>query len=175
MNEFDVTISDVQIGFQSYSNRIPLKFGHEVTIYGETVRVFMTVTGQNGTSACGCGETPLAAAWSWPSPLPQSVRVVRMKQLCGDLAKAWKQEPTSGHPMEIGHRFINGPLNDCLARANEKNPSQEGMPYLAALVCCSAFDLALYDAYGILNEVKVFDTFNKKYMNHDLSYYYTGD
>ena len=64
MNEFDITISGVQIDFQGYSNRIPLKFGHEVTIYGETVRVFMTVTGQNGASARGCGETPLAAAWT---------------------------------------------------------------------------------------------------------------
>lgn len=174
MNEFDITISGVQIDFQGYSNRIPLKFGHEVTIYGETVRVFMTVTGQNGASARGCGETPLAAAWSWPSPLPQSERVARMKQFCEALLEAWKRETMCGHPMEIGHHFINGPLNDCLAQANERYPAGEQMPYLAALVCCSAFDLALYDAYGVLNEVKVFDTFNATYMNHDLSFYYTG-
>ncbi len=174
MSEFDITISDVQIEFQGYSNRVPLKFGHEVTVRGETVRVFMTVTGQNGTSARGCGETPVAVAWSWPSSLPQNVRARRMKQFCELLLEAWRNEHTCGHPMEIGHHFNCGALNDCLADANKSDSAQEPMPYLAALVCCSAFDLALYDAYGILNKVKVFDTFNETYMNHDLTYYYTG-
>ncbi len=175
MNAFDIRISAVRTVFQGYTNRIPLKFGHEVTVHGETVRVFMTVTGQNGASAEGCGETPLAAAWSWPSSLSQSERVIRMKEFCDILLKAWRQESTSGHPMEIGHHFIGEFLNDCLARANEGYAPQDHMPYLAALVCCSAFDIALYDAYGILNHVKVFDTFNPTYMNRDLSFYYTGD
>lgn len=49
----------------------------------------------------------------------------------------------------------------------------EDMPHLSALVCLSAFDLALHDAYGNLHEIPVYDTYNSKYMNHDLSYYLT--
>ncbi len=45
------------------------------------------------------------------------------------------------------------------------------MPWLAALVCCSAFDLALHDAYGVLHGVPVYDTYNAEYMNADLSTY----
>ena len=47
------------------------------------------------------------------------------------------------------------------------------MPWLAALVCCSAFDLALHDAYGILHGVPVYSTYNATYMNGDLAAYLT--
>ena len=45
------------------------------------------------------------------------------------------------------------------------------MPWLAALVCCSAFDLALHDAYGVLHGVPTYGTYNAQYMNHDLAHY----
>jgi L-alanine-DL-glutamate epimerase-like enolase superfamily enzyme len=37
------------------------------------------------------------------------------------------------------------------------------------LVCCSAFDIALHDAYGQLLGLDVYSTYNKKFMNRDLS------
>lgn len=175
MNGFDVTVAAVQTAFYRYDNRVPLKFGHEVSTGGETVLVTMTVRGEDGRQAQGCGETPLAAAWSWPSGLPQSTRVERMRRFCLTLARAWSEEDAEGHPMEIGWDFLERRLAACLARENEGRPAGERMPYLAALVCCSAFDLALYDAYGILHGVKVFDCFNSRYMNRDLSAYYTPE
>ena len=42
---------------------------------------------------------------------------------------------------------------------------REGVPHLAALVCTSAFDLALHDAYGVLHEVSTYDTYNQQFMN----------
>ena len=42
------------------------------------------------------------------------------------------------------------------------------MPWLAALVCNSAFDLALHDAYGVLHGVPTYETYNAQYMNADL-------
>lgn len=47
------------------------------------------------------------------------------------------------------------------------------MPWLAALVCGSAFDLALHDAYGVLHGAPIYDTYNASYMNADLSAYLT--
>ena len=43
------------------------------------------------------------------------------------------------------------------------------MPYLAALICASAFDIALHDAYGNLHNVDIYETYNAKYMNRDLA------
>ena len=45
------------------------------------------------------------------------------------------------------------------------------MPWLAALVCCSAFDLALHDAYGHLLQRPVYSTYNGEFLNRDLSYF----
>ena len=45
------------------------------------------------------------------------------------------------------------------------------MPWLAALVCCSAFDIALHDAYGQCLGLPVYETYGPAYMNADLSAY----
>ena len=39
------------------------------------------------------------------------------------------------------------------------------MPWLAALVCCSAFDVALHDAYGVLHNVPTYQTYNREFMS----------
>ena len=43
------------------------------------------------------------------------------------------------------------------------------MPHLAALVCCSAFDIALHDAYAKLLNRDVYSIYNAELMNKDLS------
>ena len=44
------------------------------------------------------------------------------------------------------------------------------MPHLAGLVCLSAFDLALYDAFGKLHEVKAFECLTQEWLGEmDLS------
>jgi L-alanine-DL-glutamate epimerase-like enolase superfamily enzyme len=42
---------------------------------------------------------------------------------------------------------------------------------LAALICCSAFDLALHDAYGVLHGLPVYETYGPSYMSRDLASY----
>lgn len=175
MNGFDITIEAVECGFRSYPYRMPLKFGREVSTDGALVRACVTVRGEDGRTACGFGETPLAAAWSWPAPLPQEQRVQRMHAFCRALAAAWREERTAGHPMEIGAHFLAHGLQQCLAKENEGRACADEMTYLAALVCCSAFDLAMYDAYGALHDVNAFDCFNARYMNRDLAGYYTDE
>jgi L-alanine-DL-glutamate epimerase-like enolase superfamily enzyme len=48
---------------------------------------------------------------------------------------------------------------------------KEPMPWLAALVCGSAFDIALHDAYGVMHQLPVYSTYTSVYLNRDLSYY----
>jgi L-alanine-DL-glutamate epimerase-like enolase superfamily enzyme len=45
----------------------------------------------------------------------------------------------------------------------------DGMPYLAALSCSSAFDIALHDAYGKIHEIDVYQSYTSEFMNRDLS------
>ena len=43
------------------------------------------------------------------------------------------------------------------------------MPWLAALVCASAFDLAVHDGYGVMNQVPTYQTYGKEFLSSDLS------
>jgi hypothetical protein len=52
-----------------------------------------------------------------------------------------------------------------------KKSRRPPMPWLAALVCCSAFDVALHDAYGVLHGVPTYETYTAEYMNRDLASY----
>jgi L-alanine-DL-glutamate epimerase-like enolase superfamily enzyme len=72
--------------------------------------------------------------------------------------------------MELGSDFIETILPDLLDQINsERGEQAEPMPHLAALVCCSAFDIALHDAYGRLLGRDVYSTYNAEFMNKDLS------
>jgi L-alanine-DL-glutamate epimerase-like enolase superfamily enzyme len=45
------------------------------------------------------------------------------------------------------------------------------MPFLATLVCSSAFDIALHDAYGMLHGLPIYETYDRQWMNRDLAAY----
>ena len=47
-----------------------------------------------------------------------------------------------GHPMEIGYRFQHERLATLLTELNTAREVEYRMPWLAALVCCSLFDIA---------------------------------
>ena len=49
------------------------------------------------------------------------------------------------------------------------------MPHLAALVCHSLFDLAIFDAFGQLVGRTVFDTLDEDFLTSDLAQFYDGD
>ena len=148
--------------------RVPLKFGAEVITEITCVRVCLTIGDSKGRHADGWGETPLSVQWAWPSSTSYETRFASMTKFCRSLTLAWPHFPATGHPMEIGSDFLRLCLPDLLA---EHNLQQEGepMPYLAALICASAFDIALHDAYGNLHNVDIYKTYNSKYMNRDLA------
>jgi L-alanine-DL-glutamate epimerase-like enolase superfamily enzyme len=77
--------------------------------------------------------------------------------------------------MELGTIFQRDKLRPLLESFNTGREGSEQMPWLAALVCCSLFDIALHDAYGNLHGVPSFETYNSVYMNHDLAWYYSDE
>ena len=48
------------------------------------------------------------------------------------------------------------------------------MPHLSALICASAFDIALHDAFGKSRNLPTFATYDRSFMKHDLAWFY-GD
>jgi L-alanine-DL-glutamate epimerase-like enolase superfamily enzyme len=73
--------------------------------------------------------------------------------------------------MEIGHAFQEQVLPRLHKEFNSNRENSEPMPWLGALVWCSAFDIALHDAYGVFHQKPVYETYNGHYMNQDLSHY----
>jgi L-alanine-DL-glutamate epimerase-like enolase superfamily enzyme len=171
----DVRPAATALYFLPIKTRMPLKFGPEITTEVTLARVRMTVRDASGRAAEGWGETPLSVQWVWPSTLSYEFRHEVLKRFCVDLAAAWARFEASGHPLEVGYLFTRDVLPGLLDRVNRERAAAGGepMPWLAALVCCSAFDLALHDAFGMLHEVPTYSTYNALFMNADLSAYLT--
>lgn len=167
----DVRVVDASLCFLPVYTRVPLKFGGETVTYVTCARVRVVVEDRQGRRAEGWGETPLSVQWVWPSALSYDERHEMLKAFCRTLARAWASFTEQGHPIEVGHAFIEGPLKALADAANAGRA--EPMPWLAALVCCSAFDVAVHDAYGVLHGVETYSTYNAQYMNRDLSAYLT--
>src|SRR5438105_3872129 len=171
MTQFDIRPVAATLYFLPLRARTPLKFGPETTTSVTYARVRLTVEDAQGRRAEGWGETPLSVQWVWPSSLPYAERDDALQRLCVELAEAWAGIDRTGHPMEIGHAFQQTELPRLLDQTNAQRRGREPIPWLAALVCCSAFDLALHDAYGVLHGLPVYDTYNARYMNADLGAY----
>jgi L-alanine-DL-glutamate epimerase-like enolase superfamily enzyme len=92
-----------------------------------------------------------------------------LQDFCKLLAEEIARFKFSGHPLEVGMEFQEWVLPSLLSQMNQQRPTDTAIPWLAALVCLSAFDLALHDAFGQLHQRPVFDTFNAKFMNDDLA------
>ena len=153
--------------------RMPLKFGAETLTEVTCARVKMTVQDRRGRRVDGWGETPLSVQWGWPSTLPFAERRDAMVAFCSRLARAWvAYRDRDGHPMEVGAIFAEMAFGPTLRAFNEADRAgREPMPHLAALICASAFDLALHDAFGVLNRVPTYETYTSQFMSRDLQSY----
>jgi L-alanine-DL-glutamate epimerase-like enolase superfamily enzyme len=159
--------------FLPVKNRMPLKFGKETVTSVVVARARVRVRDRQGRQAEGWGETPLSATWVWPSALTFEAREQALKEFCVKLASAWVKFDGTGHPLEVGHDFEAHALHKLLAEFNAARAGREPMPHLAALVCCSLFDIALHDAYGQLVGQPVYQTYGPDWMNRDLAAFLT--
>lgn len=155
--------------------RLPLKFGAETLESVTCARVRLDVSGAAGGRASGWGETPLSVQWVWPSALPYAERHLALIAFTRELADAWAGFRRSGHPLEVGHAFAEEALPALHAAFNRRRAGREPMPWLAALVCCSPFDLALHDAYGVLHHRPTYETYGRDFLASDLSRFLEPD
>jgi L-alanine-DL-glutamate epimerase-like enolase superfamily enzyme len=163
----DIYLAGARLYFLPIQTRVPLKFGNEITTSVTCARAGVIVSDGTGRKAKGWGEAPLSVQWVWPSRLPYESRHQSMMDFCVKLAEAWAHFERRGHPLEVGHDFQVEVVPGLLVRFN-KERAAEPMPWLAALVCCSAFDLALHDAFGQLHQCPTYETYHARFMNRDL-------
>ncbi len=162
-----VTPRGCALYFLPVKTRVPLKFGPEVTTSVTCARVRLAVESPSGTLVEGWGETPLSVQWVWPSVGAYEPRHAALKEFCALLAKAWANFDESGHPIAVGHAFIEHELPQLRDTFNADRT--EPMPWLAALVCCSAFDIALHDAYGQALKRPIYELYSREHLPRDLS------
>lgn len=155
--------------FLPVATRMPLKFGAETTTTVTCARVCLRVTDDAGHTSAGWGETPLSVQWVWPSALPFAQRRDALCAFTVRLAAAWAGQRRSGHALAVGQAFIAEDLPELWRAFNGERAPAEGLPWLAALVCCSAFDLALHDAYGRLAGRAIYTMYGAEFLPHDLT------
>lgn len=168
----DIRTVGAALYFLPVQTRVALKFGAETLTEVTCARARVTVADHQGRTAEGWGETPLSVPWVWPSGLAYEERHNALKLFCAELAELWAGIRARGHPLELGHDFLETVLPGWLQGFNQRHRrGREPLPWLAALVCCSPFDLAVHDAYGQLHDCPTYDTYHAGFMNRDLGYY----
>lgn len=171
----DIRVRSAELHYIPVATRVPLKFGAQVVERALCARVCVRVEDARGRSAVGWGETPLSVAWVWPSALSWDEREARMVALCEVLARELAAFGECGHPMELGDAFQRHRLHALLDEANRGHEPAAHMPHLAALVCHSLFDLAIFDAFGQLHQRPVFETLGEDFLSTDLAHFLDGD
>ncbi len=159
----------VRLWFLPIRTRVPLKFGPETLDTVTLARVSMTVRDDHGNEAVGWGETPLSVQWVWPSPLPFQTRQHALMDFTRRLVAAWADWPVMAHPLVSGARFQAEAMLPLQREFNRERPEPEHLPYLAALVCTSPFDLALHDALGNLLHRNSFHCYSRDHVGSDLA------
>ena len=169
-SDSDIRILSSTLEFVPVETRVPLKFGTEVLTSVTCARVRLAIAGRDGRESIGWGETPLSVQWVWPSEVSYTERFDALLDFCRTCSREWTDEGSFGHALEIGHSLLFERLPGVLDAYNrEERAGLEPIPWLAALVCASPYDLALHDAYGIANDRPVYQCYGEDFCNRDLA------
>jgi L-alanine-DL-glutamate epimerase-like enolase superfamily enzyme len=170
----DVTVTGAAAYLLPVRMRVPLKFGAQVLDSATCLRVAVQVRTRDGVRAVGWGETPLSVQWSWPSAADCARREAAMIRLSLACTRAIAGFREAGHALEIGDAFRHAVLPTLAAESGEPALA-EPIPELASLVCLSAVDLAVHDAYGIAHGIDTYKTYGADHLSRDLADLLGGD
>src|SRR6056297_587105 len=174
MNFRDIKIVSLSIYYLPVKARIPLRFGFESMTDIECLRVKAIVENGRGRIEAGWGEVPLSMQWLWPACCSIQDRLSYMKKAVTACADHLLSSNLEGHALDIGFQVIRDFLPGLVKEIDAHGTVDRPFPWSAALAAYSAFDIALHDAYGKVNERPVHAIYGSDFLRHDLSYYLEG-
>src|ERR1017187_3926842 len=142
----DVRIRSVDIGYEDFLYRVPIKYGGRALDRVTLLNVHCVVEGRNGRTATGFGSMPLGNVWSWPAPSMNYDQTLQaMKDLAGRIAALYRSLSDYVHPSGL----TTTAEPEYLKAAQERPAKVPGpIPKLWSLVAASPLDAALDGAYG---------------------------
>lgn len=171
----DIRLTSVRTSYEHFDYRTPIKFGGVAVSEVTVLNVECDVVTRDGRVAHGFGSMPLANTWSFPSrelsfdQTQQAMHV--LSERCAAICNAFSE---LGHPIELGLELEERFLEAAGAVGMELNLAVP-VPKLCTLVCGSAFDAALHDAYGKAHGLNCYHTYTREFMNHDLATWLGSD
>jgi len=165
----DIRIREIEPSYTNEVCRTPLKFGAVIVDELPFCRVRAVVENGRGEVAEGWGGIFLMDLWAWPTPeLSHEAKSAAMVEVNQRFARLVESYTEPAHPIDL---FMA--LEGDLARINRDVCTERALapeqPFLGALVCASAVDAAVHDAFGNVNGISVYDGYGPEFMEHDLS------
>ena len=93
-----------------------------------------------------------------------------MTRLAGEIAGRLAAFEATEHPIELWHQFEPEAIR-LAQEVTEALSLAEPIPRLATLVCLSAFDAGVHDAYGRVHGRHVYECYGRDWLPHDLASY----
>ncbi|MDA3811312.1 MAG: mandelate racemase/muconate lactonizing enzyme family protein [Spirochaetaceae bacterium] len=139
---------------------LPLSFGKQSITVLDRLRICIHMVFSNDVSqtVVGWGEVPLNYPWFWPD-MPEGDPNTILETIINELLNIWIQKGSIEHPLITGYDVLKHDLPELGRKLTEQLGFE--VPELSIEVINSAFDLALYDAYGKLNNRPVYSLFDK--------------
>ncbi len=173
----DIRPVAITLYFLPIKTRVPLKFGPEITTEVTCARVKMTVADSAGRSCRRLGRDAAVrpVGLAQPAWLRRAARSTARALPRDRRGLAVESRSSPGHPMEVGHRFIESVSAGSDERFNRPSGRRttSRCPGWRPWSVHRAFDLALHDAFGVLHGVPTYETYNDRYMSADLSHFLT--
>jgi L-alanine-DL-glutamate epimerase-like enolase superfamily enzyme len=166
----DITIEDVDYGYEDFLYRTPIKFGGVAVDRVTLLNVRIRVRSAN-KSAVGFGSMPLGNVWSFPSRvLTYDETLLAMKVLAERIDRTVADCREWGHPIDLTH-VLEPRYRQASHDVTKALQLKEPIPWLAALVVASPFDAALHDGYGKVHGLNAYDTYSRVFLLHELDHY----
>lgn len=171
MKGTDIRVQDVQLRFEEFRYRTPIKFGGVALDRATILNVDMTVETVAGKVSRGFGSMPLSNVWAWPTrALPYEVTLDHMMRLAGLLPAQYTGVSEFGHPIDIGVS-VEHTIAGMAQGWGTAHQLPEPMSVLAALVVASAFDAALHDGFGKAHGLSCWQAYGPDFLSYDLGHY----
>ncbi|MGV3660468.1 MAG: enolase C-terminal domain-like protein [Prosthecobacter sp.] len=171
----DIRLRAVRTACTGHAYRTPIKFGGVAVDHATVLDVECEAVTRRGQTVRGFGSMPLANIWSFPSRVLNHDQTLHaMRTLAERFARVCQGFTEFGHPIELGLALEEQFLAAAAEVSRELQLSQP-IPKLCTLVCGSAFDAALHDAFGKVHGLNCYHTYGPEFVNRDLGEWLGAD